>query len=76
MEKVQDGVLPAGNSVAGGTADLHQCCIIEFSCDRDGLFDEAEENPLHKDSPSPVSSVLTTHLDALDGLKRAGDNKK
>src|SRR5699024_8582114 len=51
-EKVKDGVLPAGNSVAGRITDLHQRCIGEFSCDRDGLFDEAEENLLHKETSS------------------------
>ena len=54
-EKVQDGVLSAGNGVAGGMADLHQRCISKFSCDRDSLFDEAEENLLHKDSSSASS---------------------
>jgi len=54
-EKVQDGVLSAGNSVAGRIADLHQCCISKFSCNRDGLFDEAEENLLHEGSSSASS---------------------
>src|SRR5699024_11015685 len=54
-EKVQDGVLPAGNTVAGRIADLDQRCISKFSCNRDSLFDEAEENLLHKDSSSASS---------------------
>jgi hypothetical protein len=54
-EKVQDGVLSAGNSAAGRIADLHQSCISKFSCNRDGLFDEAEENLLHEDSSSASS---------------------
>jgi hypothetical protein len=55
LEKAQDGVLPAGNSVAGGMADLHHRSISEFSCYRDGLFDEAEEDLLHKDDSSASS---------------------
>jgi hypothetical protein len=49
---MQDGVLPAGNSVAGGMADLHQRSISKFSCYRDGLFDEAEEGLLHRSTSS------------------------
>ena len=55
LEKVQDSILPAGNSVASGMADLHQRSISKFSCDRDGLFDEAEESFLHKDTSSASS---------------------
>ena len=51
-EKMQDGVLPAGNSVAGRMADLHQCSISKFSCYRDSLLDEAEECFLHNDRSS------------------------
>ncbi|EMA54432.1 hypothetical protein C450_06375 [Halococcus salifodinae DSM 8989] len=57
-EKVQDGVLPAGNSVAGGMADLHQRCISKFSCDRDSQFDEAEEESLWKRFSSASSQSL------------------
>jgi hypothetical protein len=52
---MQDGVLPAGNSVAGRMADLHQRSISKFSCDRDGLFDEAEEGLLHRSTSSASS---------------------
>jgi len=52
LEKMQDSVLQAGNSVAGGMTDLHYRCISRFSCYREGLFDEAEENLLHKDASS------------------------
>jgi hypothetical protein len=51
-EKVQDSVLPAGNSVAGRMTDLHYRCISKFSCYRDSLLDEAKENLLHKDASS------------------------
>jgi len=51
-EKMQDPVFPTGNSVAGGMTDLHHRCISRFSCYREGLFDEAEENLLHKDAYS------------------------
>jgi hypothetical protein len=54
-EKVQDSVLPAGNSVAGGMTDLHHRSISKFSCYRDSLFDEAEEDPLHKHISSASS---------------------
>jgi hypothetical protein len=54
-EKVQDSMLPAGNSVAGGMADLHHRGISKFSCYRDSLFDGAEENLLHKDASSASS---------------------
>lgn len=39
---MQDGVLPTGNSAAGGIVDLNQRNISKFSCYRDSLFDEAE----------------------------------
>ena len=55
-KKVQDGMLPAGNSVAGRMTDLHYRCISKFSCNRDSLFDEAEENLLHNASSSASSS--------------------
>jgi hypothetical protein len=51
-EKMQDSVLPAGNGVAGGMADLHQRSISKFSCYRDGLFDEAEERLLYRNTSS------------------------
>jgi hypothetical protein len=54
-KKMQDGVFPAGNSVAGGMTDLHQRCISKYTCYRDSLFDEAEENLLHKDASSASS---------------------
>jgi hypothetical protein len=36
QEKIYDGVLQAGDSVAGGITDLYQRRISKFSCDRDG----------------------------------------
>lgn len=69
-EKMQDSMFPAGNGVAGGMADLHHCAIGKFSCNRDGLFDEAEENLLHKASssastPSFLRSIATPSIDSI-----------
>jgi hypothetical protein len=49
-ESVQDSVLPAGNGVAGGMTDLHHRSIGNLSYYRDSLFDEAEENLVHRAS--------------------------
>jgi hypothetical protein len=70
-EKVQDGVLPAGDSVAGGMADLHHCTISKFSCYRDGLLNEAEEDFLHKDAsfaslPSFYRTIATPSVDSIE----------
>jgi hypothetical protein len=51
-ENVPDSVLPAGNGVAGRMADLHHRSISTFSCYRDGLFDQAEENLVYRASSS------------------------
>lgn len=51
-------------------ADLHQGCISKFSCDRDSLFNEAEESLLHKVLFRFNSLILPTHPDATGGFNR------
>jgi hypothetical protein len=79
-DKMQDSAFPAGNSVAGGMADLHQRRISKFSCYRDSLFDEAEESLLHRSTSSASSQSVwrltsTRSVDSIEPFQSSSEHE-